>query len=317
MTALGKWISRKPSPPDKELEARLSRLRSEFRQARQIGSVVDSAPLDEVEHRLIDAERLARATDEDTSQVGNSKEESMRLAHEVEAELCMLKPFELLYPTWTRLRRNLYRFDDTARRDAWEADIEARIAPDSGAPEPDPERCLRQRLRQLTLELRESALGFNRLNGERAAATRYVLRLGAFLIGVFGIAVATCLTFSCCVGPYWASTLVILLGGTAAGGMGAVFSRVAAPRYERARSRYTGLLKWDLLARAFIGAGAALLVAAILLSETIFTLPEEAIARAAFLVVLGFAAGFSDRFFKSMLAQAIGTRRSRSSGDRA
>ena len=57
------------------------------------------------------------------------KDKCLLVVHEVEAELCMLKPAALLYPTWTRLRENLYRFDE-GRREAWKADIESRIQAD-------------------------------------------------------------------------------------------------------------------------------------------------------------------------------------------
>ena len=92
----------------------------------------------------------------------------------------MFKPAELLYPTWIRLRENLYRFDKR-RRDAWDADITERISADLQEKEPDKLRLLRQRLRQLTLELQESALRFNRLNEERAAVTREVIDFGVLL----------------------------------------------------------------------------------------------------------------------------------------
>lgn len=95
---------RKPSATDKELDARLSRLRSEFTQARAAATDADSGDaLDEIERRLENAEDLARGTD-DRGEATDPKEERIRLAHEVEAELCMFKPFDLLYPTWTRLR---------------------------------------------------------------------------------------------------------------------------------------------------------------------------------------------------------------------
>ena len=229
----------------------------------------------------------------------------------------MLKPYELLYPTWTRLRQNLYRFDDDDRRQAWEEDIAERISAGAGVPEPDQLRSLRQRLRQPTLELRESALRFNRLNDERAEVTRALSKFSVLLACVLGAVIVAGLTLSAGDVVCEVSTLVLLIAAASAGGLGALFSRTVAPRDERVRRAFKGLLKWDLGLRVCIGAGAAILVAAILLSERLFELPTEGVGNAAYLVSFGFAAGFSDRFFKSMLAQTIGTRRSRSSGDRA
>ena len=304
---------------DAELDARLSKLRSEFAQAK--GVVVESSreALDGLERRLDEAEGLTRRTTDDPSGPPADwlalKHERMRIAHEVEAELCMFKPFELLYPTWTRLRQSLYRFDDKGRRDAWDRDISERISASSVVSvDADREMALRQRLRQLTFELEESAGRFNRLSDERAAATRAVMALGAVLAALFGAIVVTCIVLAADSAP---PPLVLLIAGIAAGGMGAVFSRVAAPRDERTRPQFAGLVRWDMLVRVCIGAGAALLVTATLLSGKVFKLPEGGVAQAAYVVVFGFGAGFSDRFFKSMLAQAIGTRRGRSSGDRS
>lgn len=315
MRGLGKRGSQEASDVDAELNARLSRLRSELVQARRQepeGNWVDSA-LGEAERRLEEAGRLADETHQ-SNQAGELKDQCLRVVQEVEAELCMLKPAELLYPTWTRLRENLYRFDK-GRREAWEADIAEHISADVAELEPDRLRSMRQRLRQLTLELRESALRFNRLNEERAAVTRDVMKLGVSLLCLFGALVAACLTFSTWTAPCAASTLVLLVASISAGGMGAVFSRFGARRDERQRQAFKGILKWDMGLHVCIGSGAALLVAAVLLSERIFPLPQESTARAAYLVVLGFGAGFSDRLFKVMLSQVIGTRRSSRDGE--
>ena len=311
-------FSRKPSASDEELDARLSRLRSEFAQARAAAADADSnAALDEIEHGLEDAEALARGTDHQHDS-RDPKAECIRLAHEVEAELCMLKPVELLYPTWTRLRQKLYRLDDEGkgRKEAWNQDMEVRISADSGALDSGEERMLRQRLRQLTLELRESALRFNRRNDERAEVIRALAKVSVWMALAFGAAIVACLTLSACDVGCRASTLVLLIASASAGGLGALLSRTAVPREERVRPEFKELLKWDLLLRVCIGAAAAVLVAAILLSERLFLLPPGSMSKAAYVVVFGFGAGFSDRFFKSMLGRAIGTRRGGSSGDK-
>lgn len=146
--------------------------------------------------------------------------------------------------------------------------------------------------------------------------TKALAKFIVFLAGLLGGGVVACLTLYVCACACEAKTLVLLIAASSAGGLGALFSRTAASREERVRPEYKALLKWDLGMRVCIGAGAALLVAAILLSEKLFELPDGAMAKATYLVFFGFGAGFSDRFFKSMLAQSIGTRRSRTPDDR-
>lgn len=299
---------------DAELGARLSRLRSEVAQARAAGVEVDSVhgALDEVESRLKEAEKLEQTAPNESSQASDLKEECLRIAQEVEADLCMVKPAELLYPTWVRLRENLYRFDKP-RGDAWEADIEMRIPDDVEGNDPNKLRSLRQRLRQLTLELREAALRFNRLNEERAAVTREVIDLGVVLVSVFAVLVLVCLTLSSSGISDVALTFLSLVAGISGGGMGAVFSRFGTPRDERMRQRFRRILKSDLCLHVSVGSGAALVVAAVLLSERIFALPDSRLAQVAYLTVFGFGAGFSDRVWKVMLSQVIGPRGRRSS----
>ena len=220
----------------------------------------------------------------------------------------------LLYPTWTRLRENLYRFDE-GQREAWKADIASRIQADIDEPSSD---TLRQRLRQLTLELHESAARYNRLVEERAEVTREMVKLGVILVSVFAGLVVACVTLSTFPASAAGATLVSLVAGVASGGMGAVFSRLRTLRYDRTRREFENLLKWDMVLRACIGLSAALFVVAVLLSDllAIFQLPDDRTARAALLVVVGFGAGFSDRLFNVMLSQVLGTRASHSPRDR-
>ncbi len=178
------------------------------------------------------------------------------------------------------------------------------------------EPMLRQRLRQLTLELRESAQRFHRRNDERAEVAKHLAKVSVGMALAFGAAIVVCLTLSACAVACRASPLVLLIAGASAGGLGALLSRTTVPRNERVRPEFGELLRWDLFLRACIGAAAALLVTAVLLSERLLLLPEGSMAKAAHVVVLGFGAGFSDRFFKSMLGRAIGTRRTRSSHDK-
>lgn len=301
-----RWLGRSGKPEvsasDLELGARLSRLRSELTQARREGD--DDAfrgALQEVERRLEEAELRAKKL-AGSSAAESDKDECLRAVQEVEAQLCLVKPVELLYATWIRLRENLYRFEED-RRKAWESRFDSKLeeldARDLAS--------LRQGLCQLTLELRESALRFNRLNEERAAVTREVIDLGFWLIASFGALLALCLTLATCIGTGQLETLVSLLTGAAAGGMGAVFSTFGTHREERVRTEFKGIFKSDLRLHVAIGVGAALLVTAVLLSEKLFPLPQERLGQAAYLAAFGFGAGFSDRLWKDMLKKVIPT----------
>jgi hypothetical protein len=271
--------------------------------------------LDEVETKLREAEELAESTtDRNSDVVDDLKDKCLLVVHEVEAELCMLKPAALLYPTWTRLRENLYRFDEE-QREAWKADIASRIQADDDEPSSD---TLRQRLRQLTLELHESAARYNRLVGERAEVTREVIKLGVMFLCGFIALTAACVTLATWPVTAAGTTLVSLVAGVVSGGMGAVFSRLRTLRDERTRREFEDILKWDMGLRACIGSGAALFVVAVLLSDflAVLQLPDDITARVALLVVFGFGAGFSDRLFNVMLSKVLGTSASHSPRDR-
>lgn len=294
---------------DDELNARLSRLRSELLQARALaeGEAFQIA-LEQVEHHLDEAEALAEeATKVNANDASKIKDKCLLLVQDVEAGLCLVKPTELLYPTWIRLRERLrYRFGKE-RREAWISDVGDRFTGEE-VEELDPRRLqtLRQGLRQLTLELGEAASSYNRLNNERAKVTSDVIGLAVRLVCVFAVSVIACLTISHCVKPGWTLTLVSLMATVSAGGMGAVFSRLRTLQDERLRKQFTKIFRSDLWLRVGVGSGAALLVAAIVLSGRFFALPKTQIEQVAFLVALGFAAGFSERVWKVMLSQATG-----------
>ncbi len=305
------------SPADAELQARLSRLRSELAQSRLAppdGKSLDSG-LDEVEERLREAERLATSAADGSSGIGEDlKNKCLVAVHEVEADLCLFKPAALLYTTWIRLQDSLYRFDQV-RREAWKEDIARLIQPDVDELRSE---TLRQRLRQLTLELHESAGRFNRLAEERAGVTLEVIKLGVGLLCGLVPLLVVCLSLSITVAPGVDSTLLSLVAGVLSGAAGAVLSRLRTLRDERTRDEFTSIFKLDMVRRACIGSTAALFVSAALLSGSLkfFSLPDESIARVALFVVLGVAAGFSDRWFNAMLSRVIGTRAGSSPRDR-
>ena len=156
---------------DPELDARLSRIASEILEVRRLGEADEAyrQGLVELEQRHSDI----------VTQHDHAKR--VLAIHEIEAMLCMYKPEALLYPTWIRLRESLYRFDK-GRRAEWERDLGQMFSEEDDIVQSE---IVRQRLRQLTLELQESAARYNRLAKERAQVTRDVNKFGILLIVLF------------------------------------------------------------------------------------------------------------------------------------
>ena len=302
---------------DEELFARLARLRSELNQSRQPSKNAQSiyVQLDDLERRLDKAEEIAQSlADTGTRTAMGEKAKCLLVVNNLEAELCLAKPTDLLNPTWIRLCEKLYRFEER-KREAWKKEVAKCISEDA---DESSSNVLRQMLRQLTLELHESAARFNRLNEERATVMRFVYKRGGLLVSACLAPVILCITLSSCPLPPAVATLLSLLAGASSGGMGAVFSWHQTLQEVRKRPAFEDLLKADVFLRTVIGFGAALIVTAVLLSESLpfIRLPEEPIPKIALVVVFGFGAGFSNRWFTVMLSQVIGTRAPSSPRDR-
>lgn len=288
---------------DSELRARLSRLEGELALAGQSADdgSVRGRQLEDVRSKLTD---IPKIEDQATC---------LLVIHEIEAELCLLKPDDLLYPTWTRLRERLsYRFT-ADRRHAWQSDISRLISPEGEVlKKPD----LRQRLRQLTLELHESATGYNRLAEERATVVRGVNKLGLKFIVVFLVMLLICFaapTISC---THSFLAPISMAASIFAGCTGATFSRLTTIRSERTRYEFVETFKLDLWARVSLGAASAVIIGAALLSGVLpIRLPEDEASRLGFYVTFGFAGGFSDRLLNQTLARIIGARAPRSRED--
>ena len=285
--------SRPDQRRDGEKDARLSRLRSELDATRALPTADGTC------NKQIEAleRKLAEIGDE------NDRDKWLVAIHEAEAEICLLKPHSLLYPTWIRLQGNLYRFDK-ARADAWTEDMTQLIRRDA---QKDPGDIARQRMRQLTLELQEAAENFKRLAEERAHVVRKVYSRALWWLLWTSLALLACVATAWLASPDW--LLVLSLPScVSAGGMGAVFSRLRTLRNERTRQELSTTLMQDIHARVAIGAAAALFVASVLLSGffPIVAPADDAVARCSFFAFLGFAAGFSDRLVINTLRQLTG-----------
>lgn len=282
---------------DSELDARLSRIASEISEVRRLGDADEA-------YRQGAVELEQRLSDIDTQ---HDHAKRVLAIHEIEAMLCMYKPGELLYPTWIRLRGSLYRFDKD-RRAEWERELGEMFGEgeEGGGGRRE---IVRQRLRQLTLELQESAARYNRLANERAGVTRDVNKFGILLIVVFLATLVACFALSDISICSTAKLAIMLIACAAAGGMAATFGRLTTIRKERVRYAFAQTFKWDMGARACLGAVSAVFVAAGLLSEFLpIDVPEETTKRLFFLVLFGFGAGFSDRLFNQTLERVIGSR---------
>ena len=281
-------------PHDHEKDARLSRLRTEFDSAKL--TIDPTGPLAEqlsaVEQGLL---KIEQQTD---------KDKYIPAIHDVEADLCLLKPYPLLYPTWIRLRESLYRFDKQ-RGKAWAEDM-ARLLPADA--ESDPGEIPRQRLQLLTLELQESAARYNRLAEERAGVIQRVNILGVCIVTVGIVGLVISITFSTTALPP-SNLFLSLLAAVLAGGIGAVISRLRTIKRERVRSEFSTTLMLDMASRVSLGATAALFVASVLLSGFLrLPVPDDPTALVTTLVTLGLASGVSDRLFSATLERVIGQR---------
>ena len=287
---------------DPELDARLSRISSEILEVRRLGEADEAyrQGLVELEQRQSDI----------VTQHDHAKR--VLAIHEIEALLCMYKPEALLYLTWIRLRESLYRFDK-GRRAEWERDLGRMFSEEGDIVQRE---IVRQRLRQLTLELQESAARYNRLANERAGVTRDVNKFGILLIVLFLVTLIICFALSVLSICSSATLAVMLIACAAAGGMAATFGRLTTIRKERVRYAFAQTFKWDMGARACLGAVSAIFIAAALLSEFLpIDVPEQTTKRLFFLVLFGFGAGFSDRLLNATLERVIGSRGPRSTAE--
>ncbi len=280
---------------DLELEARLLRIGREIVEARR--STEDTEVSQE---RLKEVERAF-------SDLRAEKDQAKRLLviHEIEAMLCMVKSESLLYSTWLRLRENLYRFG-IERKVSWQRDMSQMFS--NGHVEHDQE-IARQKLRQLTLELQESAARYNRLTNEKAEVTAAINRFGIFLILGLLVTLISCYAFIEFHVPAPLISVLTIISCAVSGGMAAVFSRLTTFRRERARYDYELTLKHDMVARACLGAVAAIFIVAALLSGFFrIVVPDDAADHFFLLVLFSFVAGYSDRLFNDTLERVIGSR---------
>lgn len=157
---------------DQEYMSRCERLRSELQQSRQVGSLEGANTL------LQDLNTIEKTYPTAVDLVSLIK---------IEAELCMIKPTSLLYPTYLRLKSRLYRFEP-AHRASWENDLKRLLPDDTQILQED---VLRQKLRHLTYELNEAAEAYNRLSKERTDIARRLTMTSVFVILMLGVLVVT------------------------------------------------------------------------------------------------------------------------------
>jgi len=271
---------------DTEYLIRRERLKSEVEQSRGSPSGAQ-AKLDQL------YQELGSLSDE-----GPTKQDLL-VVQKVEAELCLYKPKELLFPTYTRLKSKLYRFDPD-RCEAWLADLK-RLFPDNHTT--SDEAMCRQRLRQLTFELFEEAEAFNRLSRERSRVLRNLIMTGVVMLALLSLSGWLVYRHP----PESPDSFVHWLMATCiAGAIGAAVSSLASIRQEKQRDDYQSTLQWQMISRAVLGLIYAMLVYSATFSNVVpLKYPTEANAQGPFFLALGFIAGFSDKLFGQTVSQFI------------
>ena len=298
---------RKPEP-DVELNSRVDRLQSEFRQAMlHCESLPDGAEKQNRLHLLEPAEQAlaeARADGDRATQT--------RAALKVEAELCLTKPLSMLVPTANRLRDKLYRLDDRERA-AWETELDQLISNGDV-----PEETLRPRLQQLTYRSTEAAYRYKRLAKERSKAIRNVVWASLVILAILLCGLVFSLNGlmldvsdemtgsedgASIDGLSWARFKIVFF----AGGIGAVVNLVGSMIFaEKKRTGYSSTYISYMILRAVLGGVYALVVYSATLARVLpITIPAELMTAIPLLALLGFASGFSDRLFGQVLSGFI------------
>lgn len=280
---------------DEELESRVDRLQSEFRQAKlHCESLPDGA---EKQNRLKDLEVAEQAVAE-AREEGN-KAARIRAALRAEAELCLTKPALLLVPTANRLRDKLFRLYPK-QGEAWEEDLD-RLIRDGDVVE---EQTLRLRLQVLTYELTEAADRYNRLASKRSIAIRRVLYSSLAIVTVLLVWLVWSLDGllngagdTVLPGAWLRPTLL-------AGGLGAMISIVPSTIREEEEKRpdYSSTYIWYMAVRVVLGGVYAFIVYSATVAGVVpLAIPAEPKTAMLFLTVVGFASGYSDRIFVQVL----------------
>jgi hypothetical protein len=279
-----RWFrERKEKEADREYLVRRERLLSEIEQSKQGCRNHDAL----------------QALAQNLSALSNNRPDphDLLVVQKVEAELCLVKPVALLFPTTLRLRSRFYRFDPD-RRATWEADLK-RLLPDASTVKE--EDVLRQRLRHLTYELNEEAEGYNRRSLQKSRVVRNLTIAGIILLFLLLFceirAVPKQLSNSF---DQW------LIPGLLAGALGSNTSAIVAIADETARKEeFFWTLVVQLVVRTTLGAVYAFMVLAAVSSQLVPLAPSKPEILLPFVLALSFVAGFSDKLFGQTVSQLI------------
>lgn len=291
------WI-RNRGTTDTEYLARCQRLKSEIEQSKPSGIDVN-AKLDSLNEELNSLKNKAP-----------SKEDLITVT-KIEAEVCLFKPVDLLFPTYQRLKSKFYRFDQ-GRSTAWQADLRI-FFPDSQTVKS--EGMARQRLRQLTYELFEEAESYNRTAEEKSGVIFNLTAVGSVLLVILLSVVWCSITNPPQNALIFPRSLATILS---VGAVGALTSTLSSIGREKARFEYLRTLIVQMIVRALLGSVYALVVYAAVAAQYLpIKIPTTSTDQLALFVLLAFAAGFSDRLFGQTVSQLIsrgGASRGKSDG---
>ena len=302
-------LFRKKPETDIELHSRVDRLQSECRQARLH---CESLPDDSDKRNRLE---VLEAAEQDLAEARSDGEDTTRTraALRVEAELCLTKPFPMLVPTANRLRDKLYRLDDR-ERDAWEKELDGSISNGDVLRE----ETLRIHLQLLTYRVTEAAHRYRRLAKDRSNAISDILRVSLLIVTI--LLCGLVFSFNCLMlgaghgisdsqdgasgdALSWARLTMVLL----AGGLGAMVNIVPATiAAEKKRLASSSTYIWHMLVRMILGSVYAFIVYSATLAHVLpIAIPANPMTAIAFLAVLAFASGYSDRLFGQVLNRFI------------
>ena len=226
------------------------------------------------------------------------KPDVMATLRRLEAEMCLYKPKELLYPTAVRLRDRMYRLSEVMRA-AWTKDLD-RLFPDETKIVEEP--VARTRLRQLSYEVARAAESYSRLAAKKAKWYRDLIFASIATIAA-ALSALVYVEGKVTLGESFENTVLYMaIGGVS----GAAASVASTQLKEKAREElfWTQVLQMGL--RCGLGALYAIVVFSAIWGAVIpVSAPEDETRRPAFFFVVAFAAGYTDRLLHESLSRIL------------
>ena len=306
-------IRRKNPPIDDDLLRRIDSVHSGLAQARIHAGQWD----DPARARAAEALNELGSCLERARHAQTSSTERLRLITQVDAELCLYEPRELLKADRVRIEDRFFRLSETARA-KWTA-ILGEYKANTGN-----EHEYRQLLRSLTYEVAQAGANFERLTSARRKALVWITAwtAGAFLVlgflffevfsasvSAIGASSAAALdamvrALSASTETSWSSPLLSFLLAGMLGAMIFVFQSVL--QEEKLRPENILVLVLNILIRVGFGAVYAFVAVVGVLTEFLpLKLPSGGEQAFMFLTLIAVAAGLSDKLFGEVIGKLM------------